>query len=89
VVFLDENKNGSPFFYVGEYRTIAGLSIFPPDSHISVIEFGAKDFNGYEWATERELPQLENMRELCSFLQQDIDLVNFELKLRSDFQNPI
>jgi hypothetical protein len=85
MVFLYDQKNEAPFLYVGELSTIAGLSIFPPDTHVSVIEFGAQDFNGYEWATEKELPQLRNIRDLCSFLQQDIRLVNIEVGIGAGY----
>jgi len=70
-------------FYVNEYSTEMGLSLFDGSTDITITEFGATQYKKYGWATEKEIPNLSTVREAISFLlsEEDIGLIDFAVEL--------
>jgi len=52
-------------------------------AELSITRFGATSYKKYGWATENELPLLENVESVIAFLDEegDIGLVDFEALL--------
>ena len=70
-------------YYVNEYTTQMGLSLFDANTEIRITEFGATQYKKHGWATEKEIPSLNTVGEAISFIasEEDIGLIDFAAEL--------
>ena len=69
--------------YFGECSIVEGLSLCDGDIGIEITCFGATLYRKYGYATEKELPSLNSVRSVVTFLQSegDIGIIEFEADL--------
>lgn len=69
--------------YLGGYSTLEGLRAFDKSASMKITGFGATLYKNYGWATETQLPSLENVGIATAFLESegDIGILEFEALL--------
>ncbi len=82
-LYLYEEKENSIKLYFGETSTLEGLNALEKKSKIKIVAFGATLYKNYGWASEKELPNFNQVEELIEFLKNegDIGLIDFELEI--------
>lgn len=72
--------------YLGGFSTAEGAGLFEKTNRIRLLDFGATGYQRYGWATEKEIPVLENIGELISFLEKEthLGLVTFEAEITGE-----
>lgn len=71
--------------YLGEFSTVEGLVLFDMDAQAEVVEFGATSFRSFGWATENELPELCQVKDIVTLLttDEDLGLVDFSARIKN------
>ncbi|NPU93974.1 MAG: hypothetical protein HPY82_18850 [Gammaproteobacteria bacterium] len=82
-VYLYSETDKGFELYLGEYSTLEGLCVFDKAANMVITGFGATLYKKYGWATEAQLPSLENVRSAIAFLESegDIGIIEFEASL--------
>ena len=68
---------------LGEFTTLAGLSLLNQGLKVNILEIGAIRWQDGGWATKEDFPDWKKLAEVTSFLAKDEEfaLVNFTIEL--------
>jgi hypothetical protein len=82
-VYLYNEKDNGYEIYLGECSILDGLSLLAKNQEITITNFGATLYKDYGWATEVELPSLNNVGEVITFLETEgeLGIIDFEATL--------
>jgi len=82
-VYLYSEKEDEFELYLGEFSTFEGLSLVDPNVCADLVSIGASCYKNYGWATEREFPRWNTVKEVTTFLKnnENIGLIDFEIRL--------
>ena len=78
-VFLYNEKDNTFRFRIGNLTTAKCLANFNAESEISISDFGATLYKKYGWATEKDIPKMQTIKEVVYFFKSegDIGLIEF------------
>ena len=82
-VYLYRPLNHGFELYLGEFDTLSGLSALDEHLKVKLLSIGASSYQKYGWATEKEFPQWQTVKEVKAFFKQtgEFGLIEFELDL--------
>jgi len=81
-LFLYREQQGQFELHLSEFSTLDGLKAIDEDLNVKLIGVGASGYKNYGWATEKEFPNWNTVKEIKSFfeLDEEIGLIDFEVE---------
>ena len=82
-VYLYNEKESEFELYFGDFSTIAGLNAINENLNVKVSNISALNFEKNDWASEKELPIWNTVKEVKSFFNntKEFNLIDFEIEL--------
>jgi len=83
-VYLYKHSPEGVELYLGEVSTVFGLSLFPESTPIRVTDFVATSYKGFGFATQKDLPELNSVSDIKSFIEREgeIVMIDFEVSMK-------
>jgi hypothetical protein len=81
-VYLLSEKDDAYEVYFGDFSTLDGIKLLDKSLYIKIEEFGATNYKKLGFATENDIPQIENIEQCIHFLEnENLDIIECRIKI--------